>query len=60
VTEDGLVAAIVAFSLEQPEIAAAIALLLLAGGITLVVLIWSRIRRTLIRLMQRPGDRAPP
>lgn len=60
VTEDGLVAAIVAFSLEQPEIAAAIALLLLAGGITLVVLIWSRIRRTLIRLMQRLGDRAPP
>ena len=36
------------------------ALLLLAGGITLVMLIWSRIRRTLIRLMQRPGDRAPP
>jgi hypothetical protein len=60
VTEDGLVAAIVAFSLEQPEIAAAIALLLLAGGITLVVLIWTRIRRTLIRLMKRPGDRAPP
>jgi Domain of unknown function (DUF4126) len=60
VTEDGLVAAIVAFSLEQPEIAAAIALLLLAGGITLVVLIWARIRRTLIRLMKRPGDRAPP
>jgi Domain of unknown function (DUF4126) len=60
VTEDGLVAAIVAFSLEQPEIAAVIALLLLAGGITLVVLIWTRIRRTLIRLMRRPGDRAPP
>ena len=60
VTEDGLVAAIVAFSLEQPELAAAIALLLLAGGITLVVLIWTRIRRTLIRMMKRPGDRAPP
>lgn len=60
VTEDGLVAAIVAFSLEQPEIAAAIALVLLAGGITLVVLFWSRIRKTLIRLMQRPGGRAPP
>jgi hypothetical protein len=59
-TEDGLVAAIVAFSLEQPEIAAALALVLLAGGITLVIIIWTRIRRTLLRLMRRPGDRAPP
>jgi len=59
-TEDGLVAVIVAFSLEQPEIAAAIALVLLAGGITLVVLVWSRIRRALLRLMQRPGPRPPP
>lgn len=58
-TEDGLVAAIIAFSIEQPEIAAVIALLLLAGGIVLVVLIWTRIRRALLRWM-RPPDRAPP
>jgi hypothetical protein len=59
-TEDGLVAAIVAFSIEQPELAAALALLLLAGGITLVVLIWARIRRALLRLMQQPRGRPPP
>ena len=59
-TEDGLVAAIVAFSIEQPELAAVIALILLAAGIALVVLIWARIRRTLKRLMQRPSARPPP
>jgi hypothetical protein len=58
-TEDGLVAAIVAFSIEQPELAAAIALVLLAAGIGLVIFIWTRIRRTLARLMRRP-PRAPP
>jgi Domain of unknown function (DUF4126) len=60
VTEDGLVAAIVAFSIEQPELAAAIALVLLAAGITLVVLIWTRIRRTLLRLMEGGRGRPPP
>jgi hypothetical protein len=60
VTEDGLVAAIVAFSIEQPELAAAIALVLLATGITLVVLIWTRIRRTLRRLMGGGRGRPPP
>ena len=59
-TEDGLVAVIVAFSIEQPELAAAIALVLLAAGITLVVLIWTRIRRTLLRLMERGRGRPPP
>jgi hypothetical protein len=59
VTEDGLVALVVAFSLEQPELAAAIALVLLAVGITVVILIWTRIRRALQRLMQR-RPRPPP
>ena len=59
-TEDGLVAVIVAFSIEQPELAVAIALVLLAAGITLVVLIWTRIRRTLSRLMERGRGRPPP
>ncbi|MDQ3571965.1 MAG: DUF4126 domain-containing protein, partial [Actinomycetota bacterium] len=59
-TEDGLVAAIVAFSVEQPEIAAAIAIVLLIGGIALVVYIWTRIRHTLKRLMDKPRWRLPP
>lgn len=58
-TEDALVAAIVAFSLEQPEIAAVIAVLLLAGGIALVFVIWTRIRRALARLLER-RPRPPP
>ena len=58
--EDGMVAAIVAFSVEQPELAAGIALVLLAAGIVLVVFIWTRIRRTLRRLLERPRDRPPP
>ncbi len=60
ITEDGLVAAMIAFSIEQPELAAVFALLLLAAGITLVVLIWTRIRRVLLRLMRRPAERPPP
>ncbi len=59
-TEDGLVAVIIAFSIEQPELAAAIALVLLVAGITLVVLIWTRIRRTVLRLMERGRGRPPP
>ena len=43
--EDALVAAVTAFSLENPEIAAAIAVVLLIAGGVLVVLIWTRIRR---------------
>ena len=58
-TEDGLVAAIVAFSIEQPELAALIALVLLAIGAGLVIFIWTRVRRTLARLMRGP-PRAPP
>ena len=45
VAEDIAVGALTAFSLWQPEIAAAIAIVLLAIGIALVVFVWKRIRR---------------
>jgi ABC-type sugar transport system permease subunit len=51
--------AVTAFSLEQPELAAAIAVVLLIAGIALVVLIWTRIRRAWGALRERWG-RAPP
>lgn len=57
-TEDGLVAVVTGFSLEHPEIAATIAVLLLATGITVVVLIWTRVRRALAAMQQR--WRGPP
>jgi Domain of unknown function (DUF4126) len=58
-TEDGLVAAVTAFSLEQPELAAAIAILLLVAGIALVILVWTRIRRAWLALRERWGWSAP-
>ncbi len=58
-TEDGLVAAVTAFSLENPEIAAVIAVVLLVAGIILVVVIWTRIRRAMGALLTRLG-RPPP
>ena len=58
-TEDGLVVAVTAFAFEQPEIAAAIAVLLLLCGIAIVVFIWNRIRRAVALLRRRYG-RAPP
>lgn len=59
-TEDGLVAAVTAFSLEQPEIAAAIAIALLAAGTALVIVIWKRIRRALQTLRLRYRRSPPP
>jgi hypothetical protein len=58
-TEDGLVAAVTAFSLEQPELAAAIAVTLLIAGIALVIVIWTRVRRAWVTMRERWG-RAPP
>lgn len=46
-TEDGLVAIVVLFSINHPVLAAAIAAVLLAVGLTIVVLLWSRIRAAL-------------
>ncbi len=57
-TEDGLVAVVAGFTLENPEIAAAIAILLLVAGITVVILIWTRVRRALAAMQDR--GRAPP
>ena len=57
--EDALVAAVTAFSLENPELAAAIAVVLLIAGIVLVLLIWTRIRRAMAALLTRLG-RPPP
>ena len=58
-TEDGLVVAVTAFAFEQPEIAAAISVLLLLCGIATVVFIWNRIRRA-VALLRRHYGRAPP
>jgi hypothetical protein len=57
-TEDGLVAVVVGFSLDHPELAAAIAAILLAVGIAVVILIWTRVRRALAAMQER--WRAPP
>ena len=53
-------AAVTALALQQPELAAAIALILLACGIALVIFVWTRIRRAWTLLRQRYGSRAPP
>jgi hypothetical protein len=58
-TEDGLAVTVAYLAIEQPELAAAIALALLALGIGLVVLLWTRIRRALRRFEERSG-RPPP
>jgi hypothetical protein len=57
-TEDGLVALVVALTLEHPFTALAIVVVLLALGIALVVLIWTRIRRAW-RAWRRRHHRAP-
>ena len=60
VGEDFAVAAVTALALQQPELAATIALILLACGIALVIFVWTRIRRAWTLLRQRYGSRAPP
>lgn len=58
--EDGLVAVVVALALEEPFVALAAVLVLLAAGVTLIYMIWSRIRRAWAALRRRVRDRAPP
>ena len=53
--EDVTVASLTAFSLQQPEIAAAIAIVLLVTGAALAIFIWSRVRRAWILLRRRYG-----
>jgi uncharacterized protein DUF4126 len=57
--EDGAVGVVVFLALENPEIAALIAALLLAAGIGLTIFLWKRIRRAAISLRRRYG-RGPP
>lgn len=57
--EDGLVAAVTALALDHPFIALALVIALLAGGLALVYLAWTRIRRAWRSLRERWG-RAPP
>ena len=58
--EDGVVAGVLALVLVAPWVAAAIAAVLLACGITLVVLLASRIRRAVRSRRERRGARAAP
>ncbi len=62
VGEDLTVGAITALALQQPEIAATIALLLLITGTVLVIFVWKRIRRAVALVRERYGRHraAPP
>ena len=51
--EDGLVAIVVLFSVNHPALAAALAALLLATGVTALILVWNRIREALRRWRRR-------
>lgn len=57
--EDGVAAAVVAFALNHPVAAAAVAMTLLAAGLVLVAFLLGRIRRGLRRLRQRRAGPAP-
>jgi hypothetical protein len=59
VGEDFAVAGVTALALQQPEIAAAIAAVLLVCGIGLAIVLWQAARRAWRALRQRYG-RAPP
>jgi hypothetical protein len=60
--EDFAVAGVTALALQQPELAAAIALVLLLAGIALAVLVWKGVRRAWALVRERYGRRpaAPP
>jgi hypothetical protein len=56
-TEDGLMAAVVALALKEPFIALAVVIVLLAVGISLVLFLRKRIRRALERRRERKAAR---
>jgi hypothetical protein len=60
VGEDFAVAGVTALALQQPEIAAAIAVVLLLGGIVLAVVVWQAARRAWALVRERFGRRGPP
>ena len=51
--EDGAVAGVIALAVGWPWVAAAVAAVLLATGVALVVLLWTRVRRGLRRRRER-------
>jgi hypothetical protein len=59
-TEDGIVAVVIALTLKEPLIALAIVIVLLAIGIGLVLFLRKRINRALERRRERRRGRAPP
>jgi hypothetical protein len=60
VGEDLAVGAVTALALQQPELAAAVALVLLVAGVALAIFVWRRIRRAWALLRERYGRRGPP
>ena len=58
-TEDGLMAAVVALALKEPFIALAVVVVLLAIGISLVIFMRNRIKRALARRRERRAARGP-
>jgi Domain of unknown function (DUF4126) len=56
--EDFAVAGVTALALQQPEVAAAIAIVLLVGGIALAFLVWKGVRRAWALVKERYGRRA--
>lgn len=58
-TEDGLVAVVVLFSINNPEIAAAIAAVLLIAGLALIFFLWKRVRAALAKRREKRGTDPP-
>ncbi len=59
-TEDGLMALVVALALKEPFVALAVVVVLLAIGISLVLFMRKRIKRALERRRERRAGREPP
>ena len=57
--EDGVVAIVVLFSINHPYLAATIAAVLLVAGITVIALLWSRVRVALRRRRERRPRHEP-
>jgi len=58
-TEDALMAGVVALALKEPFIALAVVVVLLAIGISLVIFMRNRIKRALARRRERRAARGP-
>ncbi len=60
VGEDFAVAVVTALALQQPELAAAIALILLGVGFVIAIVVWKAARRAWALVRERYGRRGPP